>query len=206
MIPSSCGAPLSGDGEKAPLRFRKKGSFRFAKAMVMKMKIKVEKDQAVIDNTAGCVIALLLAAVILFLFVSILIDFTGNPKESAAPFIVSVFIILVCGCSALTDARFVWKVTVGEEGVRAYWIFRSKLVKWDEVIGYEYINANHGRGVMPTHVQIIWYYGAKRRKLKSPHIKHKLKTQYMEQIFQVCDRYFDVPGTEEKPEESPVQS
>ena len=158
--------------------------------MVMKMKIKVEKDQAVIDNTAGCVIALLLAAVILFLFVSILIDFTGNPKESAAPFIVSVFIILVCGCSALTDARFVWKVTIGEEGVRVFRLFGSRLVKWEEIREYECRNLNYGRGIEPTYVQIIWLYGQKRRKLKAPRMRMKLKKQYMEQIFQVCDRYF----------------
>lgn len=164
------------------------------------MKISVEKDRAVIDNTSGFLFTLLGSAVILFLFVSIVIDFIGSPKEYAAAFIVAVFIVLIGGYSLIAGARLVRRVTVGEEGVRVYRLFTSKLVKWDDVIGYEYVNANYGKGVMPTHVQVIWFYGAKRKKLKSPHIKQKLKAQYMERIFQVCDRYFDVPKTDEIPE------
>ena len=164
------------------------------------MKIKIEKDRAVIDNTFGFVLTLLILAVMTYLFVSIVLDFIGSPKEYAAVFIGAVFIALIGGFSLIADARLVRRVTVGEEGVHVFWLFRSKLVKWDDVIGYEYINVNYGKGTMPSHVQIIWLYGAKRRKLKSPSIKRKLKAQYMEQIFQVCDMYFDVPKTAESTE------
>ena len=164
------------------------------------MKITAEKDRAVIDNTFGFVVTLLILAVMTYLFVSITIDFIGSPKEYAAAFIGAVFIALLGVYAVAADAKLVRRVTVGEEGVRVYRLFTSKLVKWDDVIGYEYVNANYGRGVMPTHVQVIWFYGAKRKKLKSPHIKQKLKAQYMERIFQVCDRYFDVPKTDEIPE------
>ncbi len=162
----------------------------------MLLKITAEKDRAVIDNTFGFVLTLLMLAVMTYLFVSIVIDFIGSPKEYAAVFIGVVFIALIGGYSLIANARLVRRVTVGKEGVRVYWLFGSRLVKWDDVIGYEYINANYGRGMTPAEVQIIWFYGAKRKKLKSPPVERKLKSPYIEQIFQVCDGYFDVPKSE----------